>query len=465
MTRRVLEANPGSQEHFVSSQAYEVLYHGTRGPGKTMALLLSFLSQVDKGHEETYTGIIFRRRYKELYDMQINFTEKLSSIYGKKLQYSKKGFFKLPTGESLRLAHAEHDDHYWNFHGQQYAFLGFDELTSWKNLNLYEKLKSICRSANPDIQTRVRATTNSLGPGHSAVKQYFRIDEVNPGIIFEDDGTTRMHVWGEISENKHIITDKNYLRYLASSRNPNILKSWFLGSWNILAGGALSDVWRPEHQIVRPFKIPKTWSVYRTCDWGSARPFCVHHIAISDGSNYLDARGKSIETRNKDYFVINEVYGDGGEFNVGTKETPREVCKRVLREEKRLKDQFGVQKIYAGAADSSMWSVTGERSVAELLKPLSFVPAKKTENSRVVGLEHFRNRLLDACPDKYGRREGSGIFFFSGLKHTLRTLPELPRDEKNPEDVDTESEDHAYDSLRYFIHSRGAIVRILKPRL
>jgi hypothetical protein len=31
----------------------------------------------------------------------------------------------------------------------------------------------------------------------------------------------------------------------------------------------------------------------------------------------------------------------------------------------------------------------------------------------------------------------------------IRTLPKLPRDEKNPEDVDTDAEDHPYDGIRY----------------
>ena len=33
-------------------------------------------------------------------------------------------------------------------------------------------------------------------------------------------------------------------------------------------------------------------------------------------------------------------------------------------------------------------------------------------------------------------------------------LPALPIDKKNPEDIDTHSEDHLYDALRYGIMSR-----------
>ena len=33
-------------------------------------------------------------------------------------------------------------------------------------------------------------------------------------------------------------------------------------------------------------------------------------------------------------------------------------------------------------------------------------------------------------------------------------LPSIPLDKKNPEDIDTHSEDHLYDALRYGIMSR-----------
>ena len=36
----------------------------------------------------------------------------------------------------------------------------------------------------------------------------------------------------------------------------------------------------------------------------------------------------------------------------------------------------------------------------------------------------------------------------------IAQLPSIPIDKKNPEDVDTQSEDHLYDALRYGIMSR-----------
>ena len=52
-----------------------------------------------------------------------------------------------------------------------------------------------------------------------------------------------------------------------------------------------------------------------------------------------------------------------------------------------------------------------------------------------------------------------GIRVFANCKNLIRTLSALPTDDKNPEDVDTNAEDHAYDALRY-----GCMSRPLHPK-
>ena len=47
-----------------------------------------------------------------------------------------------------------------------------------------------------------------------------------------------------------------------------------------------------------------------------------------------------------------------------------------------------------------------------------------------------------------------GIRVFKTCRNLIRTLGMLPTDDKNPEDVDTNAEDHAYDALRYGCMSR-----------
>ena len=43
---------------------------------------------------------------------------------------------------------------------------------------------------------------------------------------------------------------------------------------------------------------------------------------------------------------------------------------------------------------------------------------------------------------------------FRTCKNLIRTLPQLPPDDNNPEDIDTDTEDHAADALRYGVMRR-----------
>jgi hypothetical protein len=68
----------------------------------------------------------------------------------------------------------------------------------------------------------------------------------------------------------------------------------------------------------------------------------------------------------------------------------------------------------------------------------------KSPGSRINGLELVRERLKAA---KLG--EGPGLWIMENCRAVISTLPVLPRDPDNPDDVDTEAEDHIYDEVRY----------------
>jgi hypothetical protein len=55
------------------------------------------------------------------------------------------------------------------------------------------------------------------------------------------------------------------------------------------------------------------------------------------------------------------------------------------------------------------------------------------------------------------------IVFFDNCKDTIRTLPLVQHDSARVEDVDTNSEDHAVDCLRYACASRPWVKAVEKP--
>ena len=55
----------GGQSRFLEAQAiYELLFHGTRGNGKTSALIMAFTQNVGMGYGAAWKGVIFRQILK-----------------------------------------------------------------------------------------------------------------------------------------------------------------------------------------------------------------------------------------------------------------------------------------------------------------------------------------------------------------------------------------------------------------
>jgi hypothetical protein len=81
---------------------------------------------------------------------------------------------------------------------------------------------------------------------------------------------------------------------------------------------------------------------------------------------------------------------------------------------------------------------------------LSFI---KADNKRVGragmmgGWDALRNRLK-------GEDGRPMIYFMDNCVEAIRTLPAMQHDDDNPEDVDTDGEDHAPDEIRYACMSR-----------
>jgi len=58
----------------------------------------------------------------------------------------------------------------------------------------------------------------------------------------------------------------------------------------------------------------------------------------------------------------------------------------------------------------------------------------------------MRERLRASMAE---RMEEPGLFVFSTCRQFIRTVPVLPRSGTNPDDVDTDAEDHVGDETRY----------------
>ncbi len=478
----VWSAQEGSQDDFMRFQFFEILYHGTRGPGKTDALIMSFTQHVGKGHGEAWRGVIFRQTYPQLADVQAKTEKWFRLIFGSHARLNKaKMQWEWDTGEVLLLRHMARPADYWNYHGHEYPFIGWEELCNWANDECYKKMFACCRSSTPGVPRMVRATTNSYGPGHNWVKERFRLHgKWWHTIIIMDpvdaDGKrepARCSVYGFIEENKILLeADPDYRQtVIAAASNPAMAEAWLLGSWEIVAGGMFDDVWRPEHNVVPAFDVPHSWRVDRSFDWGSSAPFSVGWWAESDGSDLRLRDGTVRSTVRGDVFRIHEWYGWSGRANQGLRMLAVDVAKGIVERELTYGlRRDGESRVRAGPADNSIHDVENGVSIAmdmgkpvrignDMHKGISWTRADKRPGSVKNGLEHMRKMMRNAHPTPGRPREHPGLYVTEECTQFLRTVPTLPRSERDMDRVDDNAEDHICDETRYRVRSSGQRVR------
>lgn len=440
---------PGSQQFFMTSPVYETLYEGTRGPGKTITLLMDYAQHVNQGFGPAWRGVLFRRHYKDLDDAISKSKQWFPKIFGATFN-EQKTFWRFPNGEELLLRQFATSDDYWSYHGHEYPWIGWEELTTYPDDGCYKVMMSCSRSSYPGMPRKYRATTNPYGRGHNWVKNRFRLPHGRGKIISTPGEPDRIAIHGRLTENTILLkADPHYINNLrAAARNHNELMAWTEGSWDITSGGMFDDVWDSAKHVIPPFRIPASWRIDRSLDWGSSRPFSIGWWAISDGSDVQLTNGRKLFTRPGDLFRIGEWYGWNGQPNTGLR-VAAGVVAQGIRDREASAGMAG--RVKPGPADSQIFAVDdNKRSVAKDMeaKGVTWLPADKGPGSRKQGWDVIRQMLTDSLVPAHARA-GNALWVFDTCHQFLRTFPVIPRSDKDPDDVDTEAEDHVADEVRY----------------
>jgi hypothetical protein len=408
----------------------QLFYGGARGGGKSDYMLGDYLQDVPK-YQKHWQGLLIRRRFPQFKELKRRSAEVFPQTGGEWKEG--KGEWRWPNGATLRFAFLENDGDAQNYQGHQYTWIGWEELGNFPSPEPYKMLLACNRWAEADIPTkRIRASGNPGGPGQAWIKTHF-IDHAPLGFVprkCPETGHDIMFVPARVSDNKILLErDPEYINTLRGSGSPALVRAWLDGDFNAVVGGYFPE-FGGKH-ILDPFEIPSHWTRFRAIDWGSYRPFVVLWCAVSDGSIPRYPPNTII--------VYREWYG-GSEPNVGLKLSSKEVAEGI-KDRQAKGEQISYSVIDPAAFNSDDGPSTGERLTNY---GVSCHPA---DNKRVVGWQRIRDRLrgIDGKPM---------LYVFSTCLNTIRTIPSLQHDERKPEDVDTEGDDHCADALRYGCMSR-----------
>ena len=421
----IFEANEGPQTQFLAASEREVFYGGARGGGKSFALLADPLRYCTK---QKHRALIIRRTMPELRDL-INHSQQLypKAYPGAKWREQEKEW-KFPSGARIEFGYAENLTDVLRYQGQSYTWIGIDELPQYANVDIYNFLRSSLRSVDPDIPVYMRATGNPGNVGSLWVKNMF-VDPAVPNTKFDIDIQTplgvkkisRRFIPAKLQDNPYLMQTDDYYAMLASL--PEVQRKQFLeGNWEAYEDSSFPEFSKEIH-VIKPFDIPRNWMRFRTCDWGYSSPACCLWLAVDFDNNIFVYRELYTQRVTADIFARKVLDAEQGEY------------------------------IRYGVLDSSTWARRGDigPSIAEtmILEGCKWRPSDRSPRSRIAGKLELHKRLR---PD-----EDTGypsLFILDNCVNLIRTLPMLPVDKNNPEDVNTHAEDHAYDALRYGCMSR-----------
>ena len=436
--RVIFQPNPGPQTEFLSAGEQEVLYGGAAGGGKSFAMLADPVRYLNN---PSFRGLLVRRSTEELREL-ISVSKQIypEAIPGIKFMERDKTWVA-PSGATLWLSYLDRDDDVTRYQGQAFSWIGFDELTQWPSPYPWNYMRSRLRTTrDSNLKLYQRATTNPGGPGHSWVKKLFIDPSPTNKSFWATDGETgktirwpkghsregeplfkRRFIPATLFDNPYLSDDGLYEANLLSLPEHQ-RKQLLQGDWDVNEGSAFPE-WNRSIHVVSPFNIPSNWVKFRACDYGYGSYTGVVWIAVSPSEQLI---------------VYRELYV--------TKVIATDLADRIIELEEGESIRYGV-------LDSSLWHKRGDTgpSLAEqmIMRGCRWRPADRSKGSRVAGKNELHRRLQ---VDEY--TEEPRLVFFNSCTNTISQLPVIPLDKNNPEDVDTNSEDHLYDALRYGVMTR-----------
>lgn len=417
----------GYASFWKSKHRYRVL-KGGRGSKKSTTTAMWFIYNIMK--YPLSNAVVVRKTYATHLDStfaQLKWAAQKLGVYDK-------WTFKLSPLECI-----------YNPTGQKIMFRGFDDplkLTSitvekgvlcwaWieeayeiENQDDFDTFdESIRGEMPPGYFKQVTMTFNPWVNTHWTKDRYFDNEYPN---TFTLTTTYRCNEWLDDADRKKI-------EDLAKT-NPDRYKVVGLGEYGV-PGGVYFDEFRTDIHVIEPFVIPKDWTRYRTIDYGLDKLAC-YWIAV-------DWQGKA--------YVYKELY----ESNLIISEAAKKIKEMTLVSEK-------VQQTFA---PPDLWNRRQEtgKSAADIFQE-NDVYLHKASNDRIQGWYNLKEWLKPYEDEQEVKT--ANLVIFKNCKNLTRTLPQIQRDEREPNDVAKEPHEltHAPDSIRYFVAGRPCPIRIPEER-
>jgi hypothetical protein len=329
---------------------------------------------------------------------------------------------KLSNGSKVVIGGYKDERDIEKYLGIEYDGIVIEECTQISETKK-DKIRGSLRTSKPGWRPRIYLSTNADGIGLLWFKKMF----VEPARAAKETITR----FFDVTHIKNPFINPEYQSWLDGLTGP-LAKAWRDGDWDAFAGMAFPQ-WNRERHVIQPFEIPQSWVKWRATDWGFASPFCTLWLT------------KDPDTRR--IYVFRELYAAGM--------TDRQQARAIL-------DMSPAGETYPfHYADPALWERKSKGdtvfSTADEYKAEGIL-LTRGDNDRLQGKRKVNNILAD-LPDGL-----PGLQIFDTCPHVIEQLSTLPSDDRNPEDVDTDAEDHAFDTLKYGLTNETRMVQKEAPK-
>lgn len=429
---RVLYEPTPKQVTFHECAAKNVLYGGAAGGGKSHALrwdaYMRCLTQPQ------YRALLLRRTYPELENTHLENVpiDQANGVPGDYLKSERKVRFR--NGSVLQFGHCEDDASTAKYLSTEYDAIYFDELVTFTEKQ-FLLIRSRARSTKPGVTPVIKAGTNPGGPESHWVRRRFIWQDLTP----KEDPRYRpqdyAYIPATLDDNPHL-NQEDYAANLESLPE-ELARAYRYGDWDIFPGQYFGE-WRKTREIdgktvgwhvslehiIYPPELPRSIAM----DWGYVKPGWVgSFVHLPDGHAYLEWE-----------YVPQRVNSFDQGVEVGSR----------LRDQDAKKVLYLVYDYQMETPQTDSGEPIIETFKRGLRKARVSLATRKADKDRKNGWARLRGWYKEA-PD--GR---PWLQVSPNCPYTIRTMPALVSDKTDPEDVNSDGDDHAADGKRYWAMSR-----------
>ena len=445
--------SPFQQSVLEAPPTHNLALLGARGGGKTTALVLLALQNIEQFGENA-SALIIRRHLRSLVDFEADLQASANWILGNGYTYSRqeKILRCRETVGSVQLGAIESPGDYQKYQGQSFNLVMIDEVTLQKSVRTLRLLRSNIR-APEGVAERLVISGNPGGPLHGHVYKE-HVQDRNSHKPYElaisDSNETEkwMSIFSSVADNP-FVDQQAYIRRIreATRGDPAKLKQWLFGDW-VQGVGALFPHWNEEVHVLRglPAMSADLFRAKVAADFGMSSP----SVGLLGGvarRPFTLANGTSVPAGS--VIVWGEsndaIMSDEEDLSRSSEWPPDRLAERIAG----MCANHGVQR--PSIVVDNARGLQGETVIDMFQNTGAFWNvALPNKGRRAEGWAKINSMLLNAAEKDPTRPH---LYISDQCEYLLATLPNAARAEKDPDDWEDTNfcPDHGGDALRYLL--------------